>query len=42
MGNILRLAYGGVDPRIMWNLIRKDLQPLAEACQAALKHLEGA
>tara|TARA_R110000787_G_scaffold61094_4_gene138519 strand:- start:140 stop:400 length:261 start_codon:yes stop_codon:yes gene_type:complete len=36
LGNNFRHAYDGVDPEILWNLIQKDLTPLADACRSAL------
>lgn len=37
LGNNLRHAYDGVDPDILWNLIQKDLEPLAVACRFVLE-----
>lgn len=35
-GNRLRHAYDDVDARIIWAAIQTDLQPLRDACEAAL------
>lgn len=39
LGNVLRHAYDGVDPEILWNLITNDLEPLAKACQRAIQEI---
>jgi uncharacterized protein with HEPN domain len=36
LGNHLRHAYDGVDPHILWNIVHRDLDPLARACQRAI------
>ncbi len=39
IGNILRHAYDGVDPEILWNTICFELPLLKEACQKALEEI---
>lgn len=39
IGNILRHAYDGVDAGVLWNAARTELEPLKQACRAALSKL---
>ncbi len=40
IGNILRHAYDGVDPDILWNAVHHELPPLKAACEKALEDMK--
>ncbi len=40
IGNILRHAYDGVDPDILWNTVRHELPTLKAACEKALEDMK--
>ena len=40
IGNILRHAYDGVDPDILWNAVNHELPPLKAACEKVLEDMK--
>lgn len=39
IGNVIRHEYDSVDPQIIWNIVRRDLDPLKTAVDSALENL---
>ncbi len=41
IGNVLRHGYEQISAPVLWKLVREDLPPLKEACQAELTSAQG-